>query len=90
MVKRNLSFCEEKKKEIIAKTWILHEYKNSYYGKVLVFGLFGDGGKYGLLLIQKDDVRWYFLQHGKPRFFWVRKSSCFELFRDRKYGLFFI
>ena len=52
------------------------------------FELLGDG-KYGLLLIQKVDVRWYFLQHGIP-FFWVRKSSYFELFRDRKYGHFLI
>ena len=30
MVKRNISFYE-RKKEIITKTWILHERKSSYY-----------------------------------------------------------
>ena len=35
MVEKNISFYE-RKKEIITKTWILHERKSSYYGKVLV------------------------------------------------------
>ena len=42
MVKRNIS-SYERKKEIITKTWILHEKKSSYYRKVFVFELFGDG-----------------------------------------------
>ena len=66
MVKRNINFCEEKK----------NYYKNINFARIqkfilwesFCFGLFGDG-KYGLLLIQKDDVSSYFLQHGKPCFF---------------------
>ena len=40
------------------------------------FELFWDG-KYGLLLIQKVDGRWYFLRHGIP-FFLRQKSSRFD------------
>ena len=53
MVKINISFYE-REKAIITKTWILYKKESSYYGKMLVLNFW----KYGLLLIQKADVRW--------------------------------
>ena len=59
MVKIIISLYERKKRNY---------YKNTNFGQkekfilceISSFELFGDG-KYGLLLIQKVDVRWYFL-----------------------------
>ena len=58
MVKRNISFYERKK----------NYYKNINFARKDKFILWGSScfelfrdGKNGLLLIQKVDVRWYFL-----------------------------
>ena len=87
MIKRNINFYE-RKKEIITKTWILHEKKSSYYGKVIVlnFSEMGNTVFFWFKTLMLDDI-FFSMEY---RVFWVRKSSCFELFRDRKYGLFLI
>ena len=67
MIRRNISFYERKKRNY---------YKNVNFARkeqfILLesscFELFGDE-KYGFLLIQKVDVRLYFLQHEIPCFF---------------------
>ena len=86
MVKKHISFYE-RKKEIITKTWILHEKKSSNYGKVLVLNFLEMENMVFVWFknLMSDDIFFSMEYH----VFWIWKKFLFWLFRRWKIRSYF-
>ena len=69
--------------------YFLLQYHVCWVRKISYFKIFGDG-KYGLLLIQKVDVRWHFLYDGIPYLLNTEKFLFWTFRRWEMRSFFFI